>query len=98
MDDLESERRLEVRVSQLLRIGVLVSGSILSVGWGLDVLGQPAGALVMDAGIRLLIATPILRVAATFFVFLRQRDWLYTVVTAIVLAILAIGVFGGIEL
>lgn len=97
MDESE-ERRLELRVSQLLRVGVGASALLLSLGWGLDASGHPAGAGVMDAGIRALIATPIVRVVATFVVFLRQRDGLYTLITAIVLGLLATGVFGGIHL
>ena len=39
-------------------------------------------------GVLLLIATPIARVALTLFAFLFQRDWLYVVMTAIVLGLL----------
>jgi uncharacterized membrane protein len=49
-----------------------------------------AGAIVM-AGILVLIATPILRVAFMLGAFARQRDRLYVALSAIVLCILLIG-------
>jgi len=43
---------------------------------------------VIQLGLLLLIATPMARVAFSVFAFLRQRDWMYVVVTLIVLAVL----------
>lgn len=95
---VDAEKRLEVSISHLLRAGVVLAAGLLIVGWLLDEMGQPAGGLVMDAGIRVLISTPIIRVAATFVLFVRQRDLLYSIITALVLAFLAVGVLGGLEL
>ena len=41
-----------------------------------------------------LIATPIVRVAILIIVFLRERDWLYTAVSAFVLGVLILGLHG----
>lgn len=97
-DHLKAERQLEIGISHLLRAGVLVSAVLLAGGWLMDAVGRRGGVILMDAGIRVLIATPIVRVAATFMLFLRQRDALYATITALVLAFLATGVFGGFHL
>ena len=97
-DQLKVERQLEIGISHLLRAGVLVSAALLAGGWLMDGMGRPGGAALMDAGIRVLISTPIVRVAATFVLFMRQRDALYATITALVLTFLAIGVFGGFHL
>ena len=89
---------MEIAVSHLLRAGVLLSAALLAAGWGLRSLHRPAGPALLDIGIRVLMATPVLRVLATFVLFLRQRDFAYVVITAIVLAFLAVGVLGGLEL
>lgn len=46
-------------------------------------------------GFLLLIATPVLRVLMSLLFFLRQRDWIYTVLTALVLALLLGSLFYG---
>jgi uncharacterized membrane protein len=53
------------------------------------------GDAVIQLGILLLIAVPILRVAIGLVAFLLQRDWLYSVVTFLVLAILLFSLLGG---
>jgi uncharacterized membrane protein len=43
---------------------------------------------VIQVGLVLLILTPVARVAFSLFAFVRERDWVYGLVTAIVLAVL----------
>jgi uncharacterized membrane protein len=43
---------------------------------------------LIQLGLLLLIATPVARVVFSVFAFLRQRDWMYVLVTLIVLAVL----------
>jgi uncharacterized membrane protein len=43
---------------------------------------------IIQLGILLLIATPVARVAFTVFAFAYERDWIYVVVTLIVLGLL----------
>lgn len=50
---------------------------------------------VIQAGVIILIATPIMRVALSIFAFALERDYLYVVITVIVLLIISIGMFGG---
>ena len=48
-----------------------------------------SGRGLVQLGLLFLIATPIARVVFSIVGFMRQRDWLYVGVTAIVLALLA---------
>jgi uncharacterized membrane protein len=48
---------------------------------------------IIAAGLLLLIATPITRVAVLMGVFVRERDRLYVAISAIVLAVLLVGLF-----
>lgn len=45
-----------------------------------------SGPGLIQLGLLILIATPVARVAFSFFAFSYQRDWTYVVITAIVLA------------
>ncbi len=53
------------------------------------------GRAIIQAGIILLIATPVVRVIFSAFGFILERDWLYLAITLIVLAIIIAGVFTG---
>jgi uncharacterized membrane protein len=48
-----------------------------------------SGRGMIQLGVLLLIATPVARVAFSVVGFLRQRDWLYTVISTVVLILLA---------
>jgi uncharacterized membrane protein len=49
---------------------------------------------IMQLGILLLIATPILRVAFSVFAFIAERDRMYVIFTLIVLSVLLYSVIG----
>jgi uncharacterized membrane protein len=49
---------------------------------------------LLSLGVAILIATPIVRVAILIVVFLRERDWLYTAVSAFVLGVLLLSLNG----
>ena len=55
--------------------------------------GEPPA--IIQAGIILLIGTPWMRVALTLFLYLRQRDWVYTVICLILLAVMIAGLVIG---
>lgn len=59
-----------------------------SVRPGFDGLG------LMAIGVLVLLATPIFRVALLIVVFAREHDRLYAVISAIVLAVLILGLHG----
>jgi len=50
-------------------------------------------AALMQLGVLVLVATPVVRVAASIFIFLFETDWLYAVLTCIVLALLLFSIF-----
>ncbi|HKT06295.1 MAG TPA: DUF1634 domain-containing protein [Gemmatimonadaceae bacterium] len=50
---------------------------------------------IVQAGVVLLIATPIARVALTLVAFAMRKDRLYALISALVLALLAYGLLGG---
>ncbi|HVW03248.1 MAG TPA: DUF1634 domain-containing protein [Planctomycetaceae bacterium] len=51
------------------------------------------GRGIIQLGVLLLVATPIFRVLVSVFAFLRERDYLYTVITLIVLGLLLYSLF-----
>jgi uncharacterized membrane protein len=58
-------------------------------------LRQQRGQAVIVVGVLLLIATPVLRVAASIVGFIYQRDRVYVVITSIVLALLLLSFWLG---
>ncbi|HYW81916.1 MAG: DUF1634 domain-containing protein [Spirochaetia bacterium] len=50
---------------------------------------------LIQLGLLVLIAVPIVRVAVSIVAFALERDWLYSVVTILVLAILLFSLLGG---
>lgn len=55
--------------------------------------GEPLALVAL--GLLVLLLTPILRVAISIIVFALERDWLYTVITMLVLLILLISLLLG---
>jgi uncharacterized membrane protein len=82
--------RLEQRLARILRGGVAVSVTLLVCGLVLHVAPAPrqASLTLLHAGLVVLIATPILRVASSFVSFVHAGDRLFAGLTAAVLAIL----------
>ena len=54
-----------------------------------------SGGSIIALGLLVLVATPIARVVFAVIGFARERDWLYTVVSLIVLAVLAFSLVHG---
>ncbi len=52
------------------------------------------GRGIIQFGLLLLIATPLVRVATSLVGFLRRRDWTYVLVTLVVSALLAYSILG----
>ena len=53
------------------------------------------GPAIVMAGLLLLIATPVMRVGVSIFAFLLQEDWLFTLITTVVFALLVLSFFLG---
>lgn len=83
-------------------LGELTQGAMhypSSIGAVVDGVRTARGQAIVMAGLLLLIATPVARVAFSIVVFIIERDRLYVVITAAVLIVLlvsfAIGRAGG---
>jgi uncharacterized membrane protein len=53
------------------------------------------GRAIIQLGLLILLATPVARVAFSIFAFAMERDFLYVVVTLIVLTVLVFSLAGG---
>jgi uncharacterized membrane protein len=56
---------------------------------------EGSGQAIVMAGLLLLIATPVARVAFSIVIFAIERDWLYTVITSGVLLLLLVSFVTG---
>jgi uncharacterized membrane protein len=86
--------RLEDYLGRLLIAGVFVSAALLTVGLALWLVYPDAVAAVwlLNAGLVVLMATPIMRVFVSFAEYVRIRDWFFVATTIVVLVELAVTV------
>jgi uncharacterized membrane protein len=85
-----STSRLEHVISIVLRTGVVTSSVCLGVGLALSLVGASAPAqLVLNAGVIVLLATPVVRVLVSIAEYISERDWAFVMLTAVVLVELA---------
>ena len=123
MDSI-ADKKMEVAIGHMLRVGVIVSGLVVLAGGALYLIHAPSatptystfhpvkpalrsivGVLsglrhldppsLIQLGILLLIATPIVRVVYCVAGFIRQRDRLYIAVSTLVLTILIYSLLRG---
>jgi hypothetical protein len=99
--------RLEGMLAQLLNYGTWLSSSVTALGLALveaeghlgdSALWGPSGTTIVTSGIALLIMLPVLRLALMLVVFLREQDYMFGMITAAVLTIIAFGTVLGIYL
>lgn len=84
---------LDRRVALVLGAGTWIASAVIGAG-----LLLPSGAAVVNAGVALFIALPILRVAVMLVEFLRRQDYRIAIIAAAVLAVILLGiVLGGTE-
>ena len=92
--DPESLARLERHLGRLLVTGVIASAVLLAIGLGLW-LSSPQSAValwLLNAGLILLMATPIMRVIVSFAEYVGMRQWFFAGVTVVVLIELSVTV------
>jgi uncharacterized membrane protein len=79
--------RLELAVGRVLRIGVTTSSVCLALGLGMSLFtpDAAAGPVLLRAGLIILLATPAGRVVVSVIEYARERDWLFVLLTSIVL-------------
>ncbi len=89
MSDIASER-LERWLGRILGIGAMTSTTLLAAGLALQLVHvrPDAADTLTHAGLIILIATPVARVVASVVDFTMSRDWTFTFLTGLVLAIL----------
>lgn len=88
------DAKLELIIRRILQIGVAASTAFLALGltWSFASAGSAAGAWLMTIGLFILMGTPVTRVAASVIEYAVERDWLFVVLTTIVLLEIAAGV------
>ena len=95
-----------LRVGVLLSLAIILAGMVITfMHHPTDVLSRPAlhtigevvdgvrdgrGQAIMMAGLLVLIATPIARVALSVVIFIIERDRLFALITSVVFAILVL--------
>jgi uncharacterized membrane protein len=92
--------RLEHHVGKLFVVGVTVSAALLVLGLALFLVAPdlPATARLLDAGLLVLMATPMLRVLLSAVEYARMRDWLFVSTTLAVIAQLAVTIISALRL
>jgi uncharacterized membrane protein len=85
---------LERLLARLMLRGVQVSAGFLAVGLALWLSGAAPlhGARLLTAGLFVLMATPLLRVAVSVVEAVRLRDWFFIGTTAAVATLLTISI------
>jgi uncharacterized membrane protein len=85
-----SAGRLERSLGRILTVGVLASTGLLAAGLLLQLLAVEPGAAsgLTQAGLIVLMATPVARVVASVVEYALERDWLFAMLTTTVLMIL----------
>jgi uncharacterized membrane protein len=77
--------RLERTIGAVLRAGVIASSLALAVGLVLQFMNAPGAQLLLHVGILTLLATPVARVVVSIVGYVRERDWTFATLTAVVL-------------
>ena len=89
--DRSANARLEVMIGEVLRFGTIASSTLLAIGLAMTLARYRSelARLLLEAGLIILIATPAARVVTSVIEYIRERDWLFVILTLIVL--LALG-------
>ena len=83
---MPADRGLERLIGTVLRVGVTTSSICLAVGVLLFFIGAGSiASALMQAGILILLATPVARVVVSVVQYAGERDWTFTTLTVIVM-------------
>jgi hypothetical protein len=95
--DLARHPELNQLLAKVLHRGTWLGWSVIALGLGPPMAGWLGASSttvctrIVTAGIALLIALPVLRVFLMLVVFLRERDFLFSAIAMLVLAIILLG-------
>lgn len=86
----DRDERLELMIGRVLKAGVFASGICLAVGLVLFYMPSMRGvaSVAVNAGLIVLMITPVSRVVVSVYEYFRERDWTFVVLTVIVLVTL----------
>lgn len=99
-----ASRKLERALAATLCWGTWVASSVVGVGLMLAMADSQAAVREMavqrdmriaSAGISLFIFLPVIRIIVMLFAFLRDRDYRFSLIAALVLAITLLGLLAG---
>lgn len=87
--------RLEHHVGRLLVTGVMASALLLAAGLAVWLVRPDSHSAIwlLNAGLLLLMVTPIMRVLVSFGEYIHMRDWFFAATTAVVLVELTVTVY-----
>ena len=91
---MNRDRRLEVMIGEVLRFGTITSSMLFAAGLVMALAGYRTGlaSAILAAALVILMATPVTRVIVSMIEYARERDWVFVVLTLIVLLALAASV------
>jgi uncharacterized membrane protein len=95
---------LERLLARVLRHGTWLATCIVALGLALPLIGWPGAppavtsARIVTAGIALFILLPVLRVLLMLIVFVREGDYRFGAIAALVLVIIVLGVALGLHM
>ncbi len=95
------QARRDRLIAGLLWHGTWLACALIAAGMAFDFLA-PGNAIsrgpeLVKAGVALFILLPVARVALMLAMFLRERDYAYTAISALVLLVIAAGVVSGLR-
>jgi uncharacterized membrane protein len=94
-----SHPHLERLLAYVLQYGSWTASAVIGLGLALSLFGShgPIGIKIVTAGVALFILLPAFRVLIMSLVFLRERDYRFSAIAALVLVILMLGVVVGLK-
>lgn len=90
-------RGLDHLLARVLQRGIWLGSCVIALGLALTFVGGSVvssgimGARIINVGIALVIALPVLRVLLMAIVFFRERDFRFSAIAVLVLVIIALG-------
>jgi uncharacterized membrane protein len=95
--DLARHPELERLIAKVLDRGTWIASGIITLGLALELVGWP-GTRIVIGGITIFIALPVLRVFIMLIIFVRERDYRFSVIATLVLMIIALGAALGVHM
>ena len=89
--------KLESLLAYFLQYGTWGASAVVGLGLALPWFGAHDGTKIVTAGVALFILLPVTRVLIMCLVFLKERDYRFSAIAALVLVILFVGVVVGLK-